>query len=33
MMAIRIARLQKCYGVSEAVARVLAGVIYGGGDA
>jgi hypothetical protein len=33
MMAVRIARLQKYYGVSEAVARVLAGVIYGGGDA
>jgi hypothetical protein len=33
MMAIRIARLQKYYGVSEAVARLLAGMIYGGGDA
>jgi hypothetical protein len=33
MMAVRIARLQKYYGVSEAVARVLARVIYGGGDA
>jgi hypothetical protein len=33
MMALRIARLQRCYGVSEAVARMLAGMIYGGGDA
>ena len=32
-MAIRIARLQKYYGVSEAVARLLAGMIYGGWDA
>jgi hypothetical protein len=33
MMALRIARLRQVYGVSEAVARVLAGMIYGGGDA
>jgi hypothetical protein len=31
-MTLRIARLQRYYGVSEAVARMLAGMIYGGGD-
>lgn len=30
MMALRIARLRQLYGVSEPVARVLAGMIYGG---
>jgi hypothetical protein len=32
MMAIRIAHIRQYYGVSEAVARMLAGIIYGGGD-
>lgn len=30
MMTLRIARLRQLYGVSESVARVLAGMIYGG---
>lgn len=30
MMALRIARLRHLYGVSESVARVMAGMIYGG---
>lgn len=29
-MTLRIARLRQLYGVSESVARVLAGMIYGG---
>jgi len=33
MMALRIARLCQLFGVSEPVARMLAGMIYGGGDA
>lgn len=33
MMALRIARLRQAYGLSEALARVLAGMLYGGGDA
>lgn len=32
MMALKIARLRQVYGVSEAVARVLAGMIFGRGD-
>jgi hypothetical protein len=32
MMAVRVARLRQMYGVSEAVARVMAGLIYGGGE-
>jgi len=30
MMARRIARLRQLYGVSESVARMLAGMVYGG---
>ena len=30
MMALRIARLRARYGVSESVARLLAGLAYGG---
>lgn len=32
MMALRIARIRRLYGLSEARARVLAVLIYGGGS-
>lgn len=32
MLALRIARLRKAYGVSDPVARTLAGLIYGGDE-
>jgi hypothetical protein len=30
MMAIRIARLRRLYGLSQSVAEVLAALVYGG---
>lgn len=32
MMALRIARLRQAYGLTEPVARLLVGLIYGGDE-